>query len=313
VRFEAPGDASDDLAALLFEFDALGTEIHSAGLPLPRLPDAAGNPPAEVNTTTQDGFDWVIATFGPSRQEKDLRDCVGQTFGLLGMAPPPLIETVYREDATWKESWKAFFKPLQLSESLWVCPTWETFDAPTGAQVLLLDPGFAFGTGQHPTTALCVEALESIIRLQPRGGSILDVGCGSGILSLAAVKLGASRAVAIDIDPSSIRATRENAEINAMASSIELPGVSVDQIHEQFPLVVANILAVILIGLAEPMISRVASGGTLLLSGILKTQELEVHQAYGRAAQASGLSPLELPTVTQQGDWITMTYLLGTS
>ena len=310
VSFDAPAPVSDDLAALLFDFDALGTETHSDGFPLPRLPDAQGNPPAEAQVQSRAGFDRVIASFAPSHSQAELVESVRETFACLNLAPPDRIEAVFREDAAWRESWKAFFKPLQLSPSIWVCPSWETFEAPVGAMVLTLDPGFAFGTGQHPTTGLCVASLEALMPHSAHD-TMLDVGCGSGILSLAGLRLGVSRAVGVDIDPHSIDATRKNAETNGVTERVELPDVAVEEITETFPLVVANILAIILIRLAETLLSRTSTDGTLLLSGILESQEQEVHRAYNQAAQSLGRAPLPAPRISQREDWITMTYHLG--
>ena len=309
VSFDVPAASSDDLAALLFEFDALGTEIHSAGFPLPRLPDAQGNPPIEAKAELPEGHDRIIACFDPNHSEEDLLDSVREAFMALSLSAPNQVTAQFREDASWRESWKAFFKPLQLSPSVWVRPTWEDFSSPDHAHVLVLDPGFAFGTGQHPTTALCVAALEAL--MSPAPEKLLDVGCGSGILSLAALALGTQRAVGVDVDPHSVRATQENARLNGWGESLDVPDCSLEEVQETFPLVVANILAVILIEIAPAVLARVNSGGTLLLSGILDSQRDDVHNAYQDAAARLGRPPLPTPTITQREDWITMTYQLS--
>src|SRR5262249_11930565 len=137
--------------------------------------------------------------------------------------------------------------------------------------VIELDPGMAFGTGQHATTALCLEILEGAPR-----GSVLDVGSGSGILAIAAAKLGATRIVAIDNDPPAVQATGENAAQNGVGDLVEASGADLSTIDGRFDWVVANIIAPTLIELAEPLVAHMAPGGVLLLSGVLASQEAEV-------------------------------------
>jgi ribosomal protein L11 methyltransferase len=197
------------------------------------------------------------------------------------------------KDRAWERSWMDYYQPMKFADKLWVCPTdQEQHEANTVC--LILDPGLAFGTGTHPTTALCLEWLASHDLADK---NIIDYGCGSGILAVAAILLGAKQAIAIDIDPQALTATHDNAKKNSVANKITtwLP----EQFHQQSPqqadIVLANILAKPLIELAEPISSLVKPGGLLILSGILTEQADEVCNIYYPAMH---ISP---PTIKE--DW----------
>jgi ribosomal protein L11 methyltransferase len=177
-----------------------------------------------------------------------------------------------------------------------VRPSWIDAAPPPGSVEVVLDPGMAFGTGSHPTTSLCLAALSDLLTARP-GASVLDVGTGSGLLAIAARKLGAGRVAANDEDPVAVAVARENAERNGAA--LELTGASLGGIAGAFDVVVANILANVLVALAPALAAKVAPGGVLLLSGILAGQEEEV-----RAAQVrQGLAPLPGGD-RREGEWV---------
>ncbi|MGL4269798.1 MAG: 50S ribosomal protein L11 methyltransferase [Plesiomonas sp.] len=180
------------------------------------------------------------------------------------------------EDKDWEREWMDNFHPMRFGQRLWICPSWREVPEPEAVNVML-DPGLAFGTGTHPTTALCLEWLDGLDLV---GKTVVDFGCGSGILAIAALKLGAARAVGIDIDPQAITASRDNAERNGVSDRLELY-LPKDQPQDlQGDVVVANILAGPLRELA-PLISVLPkSGGHLGLSGILESQAESVADAY---------------------------------
>jgi ribosomal protein L11 methyltransferase len=178
------------------------------------------------------------------------------------------------EDRVWEREWLKDFRPMRFGRRLWVCPGGQAAGDPA-AIVLELDPGLAFGTGTHATTALCLEWLDGH---PPAGLRVLDYGCGSGILALAALKLGACSATAFDIDPQALVATRDNALRNGLSRQIEVLG-SKDAPRGSFDLVLANILAGPLRELA-PELARLCPAGTLLLAGLLEGQAGEVADAY---------------------------------
>ena len=184
------------------------------------------------------------------------------------------ISSVAEED--WQRAWLAGYQPIRAGPHLWVTPSWLT--PPVADAVnLIIDPGLAFGTGTHPTTAMCLDWLD---RNRPDGKRIVDFGCGSGILAVAALKLGATRAWGVDVDPQALSASEHNAERNGVlekytaCSDTQLPaGLAVE-------LVVANILARVLVDLRQRLSDLVCSGGAVLLTGILHDQERDVRQAF---------------------------------
>jgi ribosomal protein L11 methyltransferase len=179
------------------------------------------------------------------------------------------------EDQAWERVWLKDWKSMRFGRRLWVCP--RAADAPDDpdAVIVRLDPGLAFGTGTHPTTALCLHMLDS---LPMSGRSVIDYGCGSGILALAALKLGATRATAVDLDPQALLSTHANALENGLSSSITVQGVETALPPSYY--VLANILAGPLIELAPTLTAACEAGGHLLLSGLLKTQAGTVMAAY---------------------------------
>ncbi|MCW9717182.1 50S ribosomal protein L11 methyltransferase [Avibacterium sp. 21-599] len=215
----------------------------------------------------------VIALFDA---ETDMQQIVA----LLKSAGHLSKETAYKieqiEDKDWEREWMDNFHPMQFGKRLWICPSWR--DVPDQNAVnVMLDPGLAFGTGTHPTTALCLEWLDS---LDLNNKTVIDFGCGSGILAIAALKLGAKNAIGIDIDPQAILASRNNAEQNGVSDRLQLFLAKDAPADLQADVVVANILAGPLKELAPTITQLVKPQGLLGLSGILETQAQSVCQAY---------------------------------
>ncbi|MBD7975996.1 50S ribosomal protein L11 methyltransferase [Serpens gallinarum] len=180
------------------------------------------------------------------------------------------------EDQDWERSWMDNFQPMRFGRRLWIVPSWHEAPEPDAVN-LLLDPGLAFGTGTHPTTALCLQWLDSQAL---EGCTVLDFGCGSGILAIAALLLGAEHAVGTDIDPQAVEASRDNATRNGIDPARFPVYLPENLPQEQADVVVANILAGPLVALAPQITSLVKTGGRLALSGILAEQAEEVRAAY---------------------------------
>src|ERR1700691_6297720 len=195
------------------------------------------------------------------------------------------------KDQDWERVWLADWKSMRFGRRLWVCPTAAALPDDPEAVVVRLDPGLAFGTGTHPTTALCLQILAS---LPVTGRNVIDYGCGSGILGLAALKLGAAHVTAVDLDPQALLATRENAIRNGVSAGIDVQGVDDGGLVQAY-CVMANILAGPLIELTPTLTAACEPGGYLLLSGLLKTQAYAVRAAYSGA--------FAMVQVVERDDW----------
>jgi ribosomal protein L11 methyltransferase len=204
-----------------------------------------------------------------------------------------------RSEEDWANAWKAHYRPLRASNRVVIRPPWYEFDAGADDIVLVLDPGMAFGTGTHPTTRLSLLQIEKYV--QP-GMSLFDVGTGSGVLALAAARLGASPIDAVDIDPMSVRVALGNLALNDAEKQIAIDVGSADSASGQgrrYDVVVANIIARVLISISEHLMSAVRPGGLLLLSGIIEPREDEARAAFSR---------FNLIEQNQIEDWISLTY-----
>ncbi|WP_322529321.1 50S ribosomal protein L11 methyltransferase [Salinicola sp. LHM] len=190
--------------------------------------------------------------------------------------PAPQIEYELLADRDWEREWMDGFEPLRMGQRLWIVPSWHEAPDPDAVN-LLLDPGLAFGTGTHPTTALCLGWLDA---QDLAGRQVLDYGCGSGILAIAALKLGADTAVGVDIDPQALQASRDNAERNQIDEASLILDYPEKIGRGEFEVVVANILAGPLIEMAPTIAARVRPAGQLALSGILAAQAESVLDAY---------------------------------
>ena len=195
--------------------------------------------------------------------------------GAAGIAYRVDLGSIREED--WLNNWRKYFKPIPVGEKLLINPSWCTDTDPEGRAVLSIDPGLAFGTGKHETTRLCMEALERHVR---GGERVLDVGCGSGILSIAAVLLGAGSAYGVDIDATAVRTANENAAVNRVADRfVAVEGDLVDKIQGKYDLVVANIVADAIIALSAPVRDFLTPDGVYIVSGIIDTRADDVRRA----------------------------------
>ncbi|WP_333706490.1 50S ribosomal protein L11 methyltransferase [Vibrio hepatarius] len=195
------------------------------------------------------------------------------------------------EDKDWEREWMENFHPMKFGERLWICPSWREVPEPDAINVML-DPGLAFGTGTHPTTSLCLEWLES---LALSGKTVIDFGCGSGILAIAAIKLGAEKVIGIDIDPQALLASKDNAQRNGVADQLEvyLPQDQPEGLVAD--VVVANILAGPLRELSGIIKSLVKPNGELAMSGVLDTQAEDVANYYR--------DELQIDPIVEQNEW----------
>jgi ribosomal protein L11 methyltransferase len=237
-------------------------------------------------------------------QLEETRQKLEESLYYLGMIQP-LPAASYKEiaDQNWMEAWKQHYNPILIGKSLVIVPAW--MESPEPDRIAIkIDPGMAFGTGTHPTTQLCLELMEEYFE---KSSVVIDVGCGSGILSIAAIKLGAARALGVDIDPGSIVNARENAATNQVGDELILDVGSLQEILDgkfafsKAPLVVANILAPVIIRLFDAgLVDLIENDGAVVLSGILQEQAQSVIEA----GQAKGLKMIDR---RQMGDWVALT------
>jgi ribosomal protein L11 methyltransferase len=219
----------------------------------------------------------------------------------FGLRPIGALQTRFVDEADWAAAWKDHFPVLRIGRRLVIRPSWRRHDRAGDEVVLNLDPGMAFGTGLHPTTRLCLVALEALADGPGSldGARVLDVGCGSGILSIAAARLGAREVVALDVDPIAVEATIANARRNRLAGRIDTRQGSLPSGAGPFDLVLANLIASLLVQLAPLLAEELRTGGRLLASGIFLDREAVVVEA----CKAAGL---ETVARRQEVDWIVL-------
>ena len=197
-------------------------------------------------------------------------------------------------DQDWVNDWKSYFHPISIDEGLTIVPSWEDYEPKEGEEIIILDPGMAFGSGNHATSFLCSRYLREYMK---QGDTVIDIGCGSGILSLVAVKSGAEKVIAVDLDPQCMIATEENAQKNNMLDSIDTrEGDLFSVVTESADVVVSNIFAEVIIGMLHDVKHHVKPGGIYIASGILKEKLQDVKDALEREG-------FELLDDKTDGDW----------
>ena len=274
VAVDVPEDLADEASAELFALGAGGVEQRDA-------------------TTMARGAATGVTLIGSFGREEDARAAVAE----LPAAWSPRIERVLGD--AWRDEWKKHFEPFRIAGPIVVCPPWREYRRSGDERVIVLEPGRAFGTGLHETTSLVAQALVDHAALV-RGAEVLDVGCGSGVLSLVALTLGAKSARGVDTDPDAVLVTRENAERNGLGHALTAEVGTADPRGGRYSVVVANIESQPLVELAPALTSCVAEGGILILSGILAPHVAARQLADIRAAY-SVLREEELRT---RGEWI---------
>lgn len=277
--------------------EALADQLMDAGALSATIEDADADRPDEQPLYGEPGLEPAACAWPRSivsllvEQDFDLVAELERLCKELGCDMPEVLSSAPVEDQDWVRLTQAQFPPTQISDRLWIVPTWH--EPKEGALNLRLDPGVAFGTGSHPTTHLCLQWLDANVGADDR---VLDYGCGTGILAIAAKLVGAREAVGTDIDPQAVEAAVDNARMNDVEAEFVLPEGMKDG---TFEIVVANILANPLKLLAPALLGRVAPGGRLVLSGVLAKQADEVIEAY-RAVDPA----VKLAVWRQEGDWV---------
>jgi len=254
------------------------------------LQDAEDQPLLEPGVGETPLWNQVIVT-GLFDAAKNVDSLIAQMQELMGSDALPPCQATSLEDKAWEREWMQHFQPMRFGTRTWICPSWCQPPEPNATNIFL-DPGLAFGTGTHPTTALCLEWLDQHIK----GGEIvIDFGCGSGILGIGALKLGAAKVWAVDNDPQALVATRDNALKNQADANLTILGVN-EPLPAKSDILLANILANPLISLASSFADKVNPGGIAILSGILSEQQDSVINAYS--------TDFKLISSAQNEDWV---------
>ncbi|KZN40408.1 50S ribosomal protein L11 methyltransferase [Pseudoalteromonas luteoviolacea] len=277
IRIDANKETADQISDLLMDI----------GCPSVTFIDSQNNPvyepkPGEVIL-------WPETTvIGLFEATHDMQSVV--TYLTENMSEPLKYKIEQLEDKDWEREWMDNFHPIKFGERLWICPSWRDIPDPDAVNVLL-DPGLAFGTGTHATTSLCLKWLEA---QDLSGKTVVDFGCGSGILGIAAIKLGAERVIGIDIDPQALVASRDNAERNGVADQLEVY-LPENQPEFKADIIVANILAQPLRELHEIILGFLKPHGAIAMSGILEEQAESVANVYAPY--------VDLDAIKQEGEW----------
>ncbi len=212
-------------------------------------------------------------TVHPDEMQRQLTDYAAELAAIFN-APAPKIDMALLAEQDWSSSWKQHFRPFRIITGLVIAPSWETVVPGPDEQMIIMDPGMAFGTGHHATTRLCLELLTEAVRRAP-GCRVLDVGTGTGILAMAAALFGAAAVTALDNDPDAVAAARINVARNHLQEQVRVAGDALAAMSESYQVVIANIVHDTLLELADDLARLTAAGGTLILSGLICGQQVD--------------------------------------
>ncbi len=286
------GEAAEAVAGLLQRYGHQGVVVEQNGIPPDAWDDGAAKAPDSLTLRA-----WFPQNDDFEARRMEIETALGHMSLMLPL-PQPKWRLV--EDEDWAHAWKAHYRPLRIGRRLLVRPAWTDSNVRNDELEIVLDPGMAFGTGTHPSTRLCLQALEE--HLVP-GGDVLDLGCGSGILAIAAARLGADTVLALDNDAVAVSAARQNLALNPNGAGVRVEAGSLAELQargKRFDLIVVNILARVITAFCEEGLGELLRpGGCGIFSGIIQDQAGDVQAALGRA----GLKPV---ATLRQDDWVAL-------
>lgn len=293
VTCELPADCTEAVAERLAELSGSGVCTENRTVDTFSTDDIPEQPVVTLSV-------WFEAPCAIEQHLATIEEMLRQAAAHHGDFTPQPPQWRLIGDEDWAHSWKIHFKPLPVGKRLLIVPSWEQQATDDGRELIVLDPGMAFGTGGHETTRLCLECLDDLLA-EPMTLPLLDLGTGSGILAIAAAKLGARSIDAVDIDPQAVAVAAENCRINGVAGQVRCSATPLHQLPGGYGIILANILAEELVRLAPELVSRLAPGGSLILSGILGEREQYVKDGFASF-------PLNLAAAPRDGEWRCLHY-----
>ncbi|HHV60016.1 MAG TPA: 50S ribosomal protein L11 methyltransferase [Clostridiaceae bacterium] len=303
VTIETTSEATDAVADMLTALGASGVEIHDPEEFKRELqkPDSTGWADDKLVESLGESVK-VSAYFSPEEFEKqNKKDLIAEKLKAMSNyldCGSMKISVSNLKDEDWTNNWKKYYKPIRISESIIIKPTWEDYKQNLNEIVVEIDPGMAFGTGLHETTRMCAALLEKYIKA---GNNVLDIGCGTGILSIIASKLGASNVTAVDIDEIAVKATKTNAQLNKVDNIDVFLGRLENVKPQKFDVIAANIIADVIIGISPQIPDYIDENGVLITSGIIRERAGEVQNAFSE----KGYKAIDIIT---EGEWVAIVF-----
>ncbi|NLL05142.1 MAG: 50S ribosomal protein L11 methyltransferase [Clostridiaceae bacterium] len=303
VRIKTTEEAYDAVTEMLTRIGAGGVAIEDPNDIISELskPDTLDYADDEFLSSLEDGV-TIKAYFSEEVSISELTTLIEEKLKFIGQfleVGEGFIGTSQVNDEDWSTSWKKYYKPLKLTDKLVIKPSWENYEKKEDEIVIEMDPGMAFGTGTHETTKMCSVLLEKYIN---HGDTVVDLGCGTAILSIISAKLGAKSVTAVDIDEVAVKVAKENCEINDVTSQVAVfRGVIDDLKKEKVDIIVANIIANVIIDISDKISSYLKKDGLFITSGIIKERKEEVLETYTKLG-------FECEQVDELGEWVAIVF-----
>jgi ribosomal protein L11 methyltransferase len=304
VKIVTTSEASDAVSQMLTEAGSGGVVIEDPADIRKEIEKPGSLDYADDEFLCKLGNDVIIKAYFPgSRNENELIEHINKNMGDIANyldIGKATVNTSIVDDEDWANGWKRFYKPFHISDRIVVKPSWEKYISGSSNEVVIeIDPGMAFGTGTHDTTRMCAILLEKYMEEDNR---VLDIGCGTGILSIVAAKLGATHVTAIDIDDNAVKVAKENCRLNGVGHLVDVYQGTVDSFcSDRYSIITANIIADAIIDMADMILSCIAAGGCFIASGIIKEREEEVVDKY------TGLG-FNTDTRLESGEWVAIVF-----
>lgn len=304
IKIKTTAEAYDAVTEMLTNIGAGGVAIEDPNDIISELskPDTLDYADDEFLSSLDDAAVTIKAYFSEATNIQELTALIEEKLRFISQfldVGEGFAGTSQIDDEDWSTSWKKYYKPLNLTDRLVIKPSWENYDKKNDEIVIEMDPGMAFGTGTHETTRMCSTLLEKCVK---QGDNVADLGCGTGILSIIAAKLGAKTVTAVDIDDVAARVARENCEINDVDKTVTvLKGVVDDLPAQKYDVIVANIIAKVIIDISDKVAIHLKKDGLFITSGIIKERKAEVLETYTNMG-------FKCEHIEELGEWVAILF-----